>query len=128
MKLFSNLPDSDHVPYKFLTAEPHIKQVVRYMRTEDYLIWGGITTLFPMAAMLWGTLLSTAFYGDCSGTDDVEWHQRDSLKPTALTNSSIWCREIIANDSSKIYASSHGCIRTRLLHGRVSSCSSNVIM
>ncbi|TPX31517.1 hypothetical protein SmJEL517_g05137 [Synchytrium microbalum] len=53
MKFFSNLPDSDHVPYKFLVAEPHFKQVVKYMRTEDYIVWGSVATLFPLATVLW---------------------------------------------------------------------------
>lgn len=54
VKFFDNLPDSNHVPYTFITAEPHVKDLVRYMRNEDLLLWGGVAAGFPAAHMLWG--------------------------------------------------------------------------
>ncbi|KAJ3216022.1 hypothetical protein HK099_006092 [Clydaea vesicula] len=37
MRFFSNLPDDEHVPFKFIAADPHVKDVVRYFRPSDYL-------------------------------------------------------------------------------------------
>ncbi|KAI8814549.1 NADH-ubiquinone oxidoreductase complex I, 21 kDa subunit-domain-containing protein [Cladochytrium replicatum] len=53
MKVFSGLPDSDHVPYKFIAAEPHVKDVVRYFRTSDYAVWGAIGLGFPATELIW---------------------------------------------------------------------------
>ncbi|KAJ3046722.1 hypothetical protein HK097_000603 [Rhizophlyctis rosea] len=48
-----NLPDDDHVPYKFIEREPHVKDVVRYMRSSDYLQWAGVAFGFPIAHWTW---------------------------------------------------------------------------
>ncbi|KAI9003698.1 hypothetical protein HDU85_001094 [Gaertneriomyces sp. JEL0708] len=53
VRLFDNLPDDDHVPYKFLTAEPHLKDVVRYMRPSDYAVWAAVGAGFPAAHWMW---------------------------------------------------------------------------
>ncbi|KAI8831428.1 NADH-ubiquinone oxidoreductase complex I, 21 kDa subunit-domain-containing protein [Chytridium lagenaria] len=53
VKWFSNLPDSDHVPYTFIAAEPHLKTVVRYFRTEDYAAMVGIGAGFPLFQVAW---------------------------------------------------------------------------
>ncbi|KAJ3064890.1 hypothetical protein HK102_008081, partial [Quaeritorhiza haematococci] len=53
VKFFSNLPDSDHVPHKFIVADPHIKTVVRYFRSEDYAVWAAVAAGFPAAQYLW---------------------------------------------------------------------------
>ena len=37
MKWFSNLPDNQHVPYQFIKAEPHIKEVFQSFRGSEYL-------------------------------------------------------------------------------------------
>ena len=54
MKFFSNLPDQEHIPYKFITDEPHIKTIVRYFRPSDYLAIGAVGFGFPGALYLWG--------------------------------------------------------------------------
>ncbi|KAI9349058.1 NADH-ubiquinone oxidoreductase complex I, 21 kDa subunit-domain-containing protein [Obelidium mucronatum] len=53
MKFVSNLPDQEHVPYKFIAAEPHFKKVVGYFRTSDYATMGAIGAGFPAAHLLW---------------------------------------------------------------------------
>ncbi|KAI8825085.1 NADH-ubiquinone oxidoreductase complex I, 21 kDa subunit-domain-containing protein [Fimicolochytrium jonesii] len=56
VQFFSNLPDDDHVPYKFLEANPHIKDVVRYMRQEDYAVGAAVGLGFPAAHYIWERL------------------------------------------------------------------------
>ncbi|TPX70222.1 hypothetical protein SpCBS45565_g01955 [Spizellomyces sp. 'palustris'] len=53
VKFFSNLPDSDHVPYTFITDEPHVRDIVRYMRKDDLMLWGGIAAGFPALHFAW---------------------------------------------------------------------------
>ncbi|KAI8904945.1 hypothetical protein PhCBS80983_g03868 [Powellomyces hirtus] len=53
VQFFSNLPDEEHVPYKFITAQPHVKDIVRYMRNEDYYLWAAVATGFPAAHWIW---------------------------------------------------------------------------
>lgn len=59
MKFFNNLPDDDHVPYKFIKAEPHIKDAIRYIRPEDYMLCAAIGTGFPLAYLAWGILVTS---------------------------------------------------------------------
>ncbi|KAI9340695.1 hypothetical protein DFJ73DRAFT_627954 [Zopfochytrium polystomum] len=54
MRFVSNIPDSDHVPYPVIEANPHIKTLVRYFRPSDYAVAGGIGVGFPLLFMLWG--------------------------------------------------------------------------
>jgi hypothetical protein len=54
VKFVSNLPDSDHVPYPVIAAEPHIKTVVSYFRPSDYAAWTAIGAGFPLAQVAWG--------------------------------------------------------------------------
>ncbi|ORY37629.1 hypothetical protein BCR33DRAFT_663462 [Rhizoclosmatium globosum] len=61
MKFVSNLPDNQHVPYKFLAAEPHFKTVVQYFRPSDYWTIAGVTVGFPAAHVLWGNLFPASF-------------------------------------------------------------------
>ncbi|KAJ3121709.1 hypothetical protein HK100_012265, partial [Physocladia obscura] len=49
MKWVTSLPSQEEVPYKFIEAEPHFKDVVRYFRTSDYIAWGSIATGVPAA-------------------------------------------------------------------------------
>ncbi|RKP01847.1 hypothetical protein CXG81DRAFT_4978, partial [Caulochytrium protostelioides] len=42
MKIFDNLPDSDHTPYPVLDTEPHLRDIARYMRPSDYGIMAGV--------------------------------------------------------------------------------------
>ncbi|TPX75392.1 hypothetical protein CcCBS67573_g03319 [Chytriomyces confervae] len=51
MKFVSNLPDQEHVPYKFIAAEPHFKYVMSYMRSSDIVMAGAIGAGFPAAHM-----------------------------------------------------------------------------
>ncbi|KAL2916080.1 hypothetical protein HK105_204504 [Polyrhizophydium stewartii] len=53
MKWVSNLPDDEHTPYKFITAEPDYKTVVRYFRPSDYAIAGATTIGFPLGLAVW---------------------------------------------------------------------------
>ncbi|KAJ3041590.1 hypothetical protein HDV00_009067 [Rhizophlyctis rosea] len=53
VRYFDNLPDDDHVPYKFIDAEPHVKDVFRYMRTADYGKWLAVGLGFPAIHWLW---------------------------------------------------------------------------
>ncbi|KAJ3298541.1 hypothetical protein HK104_010596 [Borealophlyctis nickersoniae] len=50
---FDNLPDSDHVPYEFIDDEPHIKDVVRFLRPADYALWGSVTFGMPGLYYIW---------------------------------------------------------------------------
>ncbi|KAI8611240.1 NADH-ubiquinone oxidoreductase complex I, 21 kDa subunit-domain-containing protein [Chytriomyces sp. MP71] len=56
MKFVSNLPDENHVPYKFIAAEPHFKHVVRYMRTSDMALAGAVAAGFPALHIMWERL------------------------------------------------------------------------
>ncbi|KAJ3236885.1 hypothetical protein HDU81_010250 [Chytriomyces hyalinus] len=58
MKFVSNLPDQEHVPYKFIAAEPHFKYVMSYMRSSDIVMAGAIGAGFPAAHMNAWHLLS----------------------------------------------------------------------
>ncbi|KAJ3405919.1 hypothetical protein HDU80_000489 [Chytriomyces hyalinus] len=59
MKFVSNLPDQEHVPYKFIAAEPHFKYVMSYMRSSDIVMAGAIGAGFPAAHMVWERLAPT---------------------------------------------------------------------
>ncbi|KAI8922610.1 NADH-ubiquinone oxidoreductase complex I, 21 kDa subunit-domain-containing protein [Entophlyctis helioformis] len=59
MKWVSNLPDDEHVPYKFLAAEPDIKTMVRYFRPSDYLTIAGVGVGFPAALAIWERISPT---------------------------------------------------------------------
>ncbi|KAJ1551239.1 hypothetical protein HK096_002326, partial [Nowakowskiella sp. JEL0078] len=50
----SNIPDQEHVPYKIITAQPHLKKLVGYMRASDYAVWGAVAVGFPAAQLIWG--------------------------------------------------------------------------
>lgn len=40
-------------PYPVIDVDPHFSRVVRYMRPNDYLLWGGVTASGPIAMALW---------------------------------------------------------------------------
>lgn len=56
VKYFDNLPDNDHCPYEFLDAEPHLRDVVRYMRPSDWAVAMGITVGVPGVVWSMGKL------------------------------------------------------------------------
>jgi hypothetical protein len=40
-------------PYPVIDVDPHFSRVVRYMRPNDYLLWGGVTASGPLIMALW---------------------------------------------------------------------------
>ncbi|KAJ3184633.1 hypothetical protein HDU87_004036 [Geranomyces variabilis] len=53
VQFFGNLPDNEHVPYQFIAAEPHVRDIFRYMRNEDYAVGGAVAAGFPAAHYIW---------------------------------------------------------------------------
>lgn len=43
-------------PYPVIDVDPHFSRVVRYMRPNDYLVWGGVTASGPLAIAFWDKL------------------------------------------------------------------------
>jgi hypothetical protein len=54
VKWVSNLPNQDAIPYPFIMAEPHVKQLFASLRPSDYGVVAGMGTLFPLALYSWG--------------------------------------------------------------------------
>ncbi len=53
VRFFSNLPDQEHLPYKFIAAEPHVKDIVGYFRPSDWAVTLGVGLGVPTFLTLW---------------------------------------------------------------------------
>ncbi|KAJ3263152.1 hypothetical protein HDU77_011185 [Chytriomyces hyalinus] len=90
MKFVSNLPDQEHVPYKFIAAEPHFKYVMSYMRSSDIVMAGAIGAGFPAAHMVW-----VRFWGwKENAIEAARWEneasQRNAEKPKGWMDGTDW--------------------------------------
>ncbi|KAJ3096345.1 hypothetical protein HDU97_006018 [Phlyctochytrium planicorne] len=82
VKWISNLPDSDHVPFKLIAEEPHIKTVVKYFRAEDYLAWAAIAAGFPAAQVAF-----VRFWGwRENGREAARWEAEAASRPEPSKN------------------------------------------
>lgn len=57
MKYYGGLPDQEHVPYKIIGHNPHVKDVIKNLRISDWAILLANTTLWPLGLVMLGKLV-----------------------------------------------------------------------
>jgi hypothetical protein len=67
--------------YPLIDADPHAGRVIRYMRSSDYLVWGGATAAGPALLFLYGESAGWAgiWLVPTEGLDDLNWRRKEDV-------------------------------------------------